>query len=84
MSPRPCGGHLGPARVVARSGPSPRPVLALERHVVTGAVGRRRAGAGLVDAETVAAVVAVNEHLSPEQVAMLRAVTGSGDGVQVV
>jgi hypothetical protein len=63
---------------------STRELLAVEAGVVaTGLRGRGQA-AGVVPAPLVAAALSLHPQLSAEQADMVRALTGSGDGVQLV
>ena len=59
-------------------------LLATERELLEGALERRGEGAGLVDERIVEAVLAGRPELSDEQAAMVRGLTESGDGLQVV
>ncbi|MDP9389410.1 MAG: relaxase domain-containing protein, partial [Actinomycetota bacterium] len=59
-------------------------MLAVEQRLLDRAAGSRGVGAGQVDAEVVEQGLAVAPSLSAEQAGMVRAVCGSGDGVQVV
>jgi conjugative relaxase-like TrwC/TraI family protein len=59
-------------------------MLDVERRLLERAAVSRGVGVGQVDAELIEARLAVAPSLSGEQAAMVRAVCGSGDGVQVV
>lgn len=59
-------------------------MLATERQLIVGATKRVGEGAGIADAEQVDAALTVRSYLADEQAAMVRALTTSGDGVQVV
>lgn len=59
-------------------------MLAVERAALALVERRRREGAGTVAEDDLAAAVAARPSLEPEQVAMARRLTTSGDGVQVV
>ena len=59
-------------------------LLATERELLQGALERRGEGAGQVDERTVEAALAGRPELSKEQAAMVRGLTESGDGLQVV
>jgi len=59
-------------------------MLALERALVDGAHGRMGAGAGRVPDEQLREVLAARPSLSGEQLAMVRRLTTSGDGIEVV
>jgi conjugative relaxase-like TrwC/TraI family protein len=93
-------GTNAPARVHTRAGlggddahllPEPderrfttRDLLAIERHLVEGALARRSCGAGRAIPSRIEAALAARPSLSVEQVAMCRRVLSSGDGVEVV
>jgi conjugative relaxase-like TrwC/TraI family protein len=68
------------------SGPrfTTREFLATERALVEGAWRRARDGAGVVDEQSLNAVLRLHPTLSAEQAAMVRSLCSSGDGVQVV
>ena len=61
-------------------------LLATERELLDGAIAPdcARRGRGRVDARTIAAVLAGRPELSDEQAAMVRGLTESGDGLQMV
>jgi len=59
-------------------------LLALEQRTVDAALSRRGAGVGIVSAATVDAALSQDSDLSGEQVRMVRRLTGSGAGVEVV
>lgn len=59
-------------------------MLAVERAALALVEGRRGDGAGTVAEDDLAAAVAARPSLEPEQVAMARRLTTSGDGVAVV
>ena len=59
-------------------------MLTVERFVLDTALAGRGAGAGVADLATVQVALAERPDLHPEQVAMVRALTGRGDLVQVV
>lgn len=59
-------------------------LLRLEREVIDGARERRGSGAAVAEAPYVDAALAAWPMLSEEQVALVRSLTTSGDGVQVV
>jgi conjugative relaxase-like TrwC/TraI family protein len=70
--------HLGGARY------STPEMLALEDRLVTNAAARRGCSVATVGQEKVERVAATHPHLADEQTSMIRALTTSGDGVQVV
>ncbi len=59
-------------------------LLAVEAKVIAGALRRQGEGRAVVPAATVTAALAATPELSVEQVAMVWALTTSGDGVQTV
>jgi conjugative relaxase-like TrwC/TraI family protein len=59
-------------------------MLTVERFVLDTALAGRGAGVGVADPATVQAALAARPGLHPEQVAMVSALTGRGDLVQVV
>lgn len=59
-------------------------MLETEQELLRTAVARRREGAGLVSQTTIDGILATRSELSDEQAAMVRSLTTSGDGVQVV
>ena len=59
-------------------------MLDIERRLLDGADRRRGQGAARAESEHIARVLAERPELSAEQAAMVRALAGSGDGVQVV
>lgn len=59
-------------------------MLETERQLLTAAASRRSSGAGVAAGEHTVAALAARPHLADEQAAMVRALTTSGDGVQVV
>ncbi|MFL5844333.1 MAG: MobF family relaxase [Solirubrobacteraceae bacterium] len=59
-------------------------MLQLETELIDQSRGRQRCGAGALQPEIVDAVLAERPELGDEQVAMVRALTTCGDGVQVV
>jgi Ti-type conjugative transfer relaxase TraA len=61
-----------------------RELLELERGLLDGATGRRAGSAGLADASAVDLAVGGRPTLSAEQRHLVGALTGSGDGVQIV
>ena len=75
---------LVPEREPAEGRYSTPELLATERELLDGAIARRGEGAGQVDERTVEAVLAGRPELSDEQAAMVRGLTESGDGLQVV
>ena len=75
---------LAPERDLPEARYTTPELLATERELLEGALERQAEGAGLVDEPIVEAVLAARPELSAEQEAMVRGLTGSGDGVQVV
>ena len=75
---------LSPDEAYAPARYSTPELLATERQLLAGAIERQAEGAGLVDEPIVEAVLAGHPELSDEQAAMVRGLTGSGDGLQVV
>jgi len=61
-----------------------RRLLLAEQHAINTAVTRQRQGVAAVDPNTVEAVLAGRPSMTGEQAAMLRRLTGDGDGVTVV
>jgi hypothetical protein len=61
-----------------------RDLLAIEQHLVEGALARRACGAGRATTAAIETALAARPSLSAEQVAMCRRVLSSGDGVEVV
>jgi hypothetical protein len=59
-------------------------LLAVEKRLVAGALGRSDEGVGVVNESTVDAALRLRPTLSEEQVAMVRRLTRDGHGVQVV
>ena len=59
-------------------------MLQLEAGIVASALRRRAAGAGAAESAAIDAVIADQPSLSGEQQAMVRALCGSGDGIEVV
>ena len=59
-------------------------MLGVEQRLLAAAAGSRGVGAGQVESALIERRLAVSPSLSDEQAAMVRAVCGSGDGVQVV
>lgn len=59
-------------------------MLATERALVAGATARVGEGAGLATPDAIDAALTARPYLADEQAAMVRALTTSGDGVQVV
>jgi conjugative relaxase-like TrwC/TraI family protein len=59
-------------------------MLETERRLVDASDERRATGAGVADPGAVETALAARPFLADEQAAMVRALTGSGDGVQVV
>ena len=59
-------------------------MLRLEAGIVASALRRRAAGAGAAESAAIDAVIADQPSLSGEQQAMVRALCGSGDGIEVV
>jgi conjugative relaxase-like TrwC/TraI family protein len=75
---------LVPDRALPEARYSTPELLATERELLEGAIARRGEGAGQVDERTVDAALAGRPELSHEQAAMVRSLTESGDGLQVV
>ena len=75
---------LVPERELPEARYSTPELLATERELLDGAIARRGDGAGRVDERTIDAVLAGRPELSDEQAAMVRGLTESGDGLQVV
>jgi conjugative relaxase-like TrwC/TraI family protein len=59
-------------------------LIATERRLVEGAKARQGEGAGVASADAVDKALAARRYLSDEQAAMVRSLTCSGDGVEVV
>jgi conjugative relaxase-like TrwC/TraI family protein len=59
-------------------------MLDTERRLIDASEARRDTGVGVADPATVDAALNARPFLADEQAAMVRALTGSGDGVQVV
>jgi ATP-dependent exoDNAse (exonuclease V) alpha subunit len=59
-------------------------MLATERQLIDDATARIAEGVGVADPQTVGEALASRPYLADEQQAMVRALTTSGDGVQVV
>ena len=59
-------------------------MLAVERDLLDGAEDRRAEGAGLADRDSVERMLDERRDLSDEQAAAVRALTRSGDGIQVL
>jgi conjugative relaxase-like TrwC/TraI family protein len=70
--------HLGEGRFTTPE------MVATERRLVASALHRRHGGFGVADPDQVDAALAARPALSAEQRAMVRRLTGSGAGVQVV
>jgi len=71
-------------RVAGEQRYTTRDLLSLERDLLDGALDRRREGAGLAEEKAVNAAAAARPSLSDEQRDLVVALTGSGDGVEVV
>jgi len=61
-----------------------RDLLALEQRLLAAAAARRGASAGLAAPDCLDEALAADPGLTAEQVGMVRSLTGSGDGVQLV
>ncbi|MGH9002964.1 MAG: MobF family relaxase, partial [Acidimicrobiia bacterium] len=70
--------HLGEGRFTTPE------MVATEQRLVASALGRRHGGFGVADPDHVDAALSARPALSIEQVAMVRRLTGSGAGVEVV
>jgi conjugative relaxase-like TrwC/TraI family protein len=77
-------------RVDRAGGPAGEPryttpeLLAVERELLTTAAGRRNDAVSIADPADVAAAIAERPTLSEDQAQLVRRLTGSGDGVEVV
>ncbi len=75
---------LAPERELPEARYTTPELLQTERQLLQGGLERQAEGAGLVDDRIVQAVLAGRPELSAEQAAMVRGLTESGDGIQVV